>query len=540
MKTYLKSKFDSLNDEQKSLYNQMKENSLLQICIPTGAGKGYLMIFDILSRVLSKDTNVIAISTHRLMLNGQHMDDIFDTLSPLIGNIGYIFVGSSKFNNAKFQNNKEFNTKLKEKNISYNEIVTSTPSSIEVNNLVQEHLKNGRKVIIVTTYHSLNKLKSVNIDSLYCDEAHTLASESISKFQRNFEEINFKNCYFFTATPKDCADDETSAFLMSNEEVFGKRVGLDSKTCIEKGYITSPMIQIAKPENYDSQQDYMSIQNLAKFVKDTFFFHRNWVKENSYMPELIDAIVLYKCSSVEEMWDLYKELLGKVPGVKICAGASKSGKGLDTFHYVDNIGIKSRTDYLKVLQGESEDIKYKHLNINEGEMAIVLHYDTMSEGINVPFTGTCFLGRKLPTKMKSIQTIGRGTRLHWFDRERLKKGEIIVGDGKWVKPNNAVIIPYWDREGESTSNELAKMIREFRNYGFNPAFKLSIGDDTGAGKEKDDEDNLNELDKNKIKSALIEKIEQEILEMDNKDDNDKLVDTIKSLSDDDWINFIYG
>jgi uncharacterized pyridoxamine 5'-phosphate oxidase family protein len=37
---YLVDKLNSLTSDQKELFNQMQENNKLQICIPTGAGKG--------------------------------------------------------------------------------------------------------------------------------------------------------------------------------------------------------------------------------------------------------------------------------------------------------------------------------------------------------------------------------------------------------------------------------------------------------------------------------------------------------------------
>lgn len=92
MKTYLKSKLDSLTEDQKSLYNDMLSNNLLQICIPTGAGKGYLMMVDLLNQIISSRNKVFAISTHRLMLNTQHLNDIFEMLSPMLGKIGYILL----------------------------------------------------------------------------------------------------------------------------------------------------------------------------------------------------------------------------------------------------------------------------------------------------------------------------------------------------------------------------------------------------------------------------------------------------------------
>jgi len=501
---YLVDKLNSLTSDQKELFNQMQENNKLQICIPTGAGKGYLMIVDLLNQIKTTKSNIFAISTHRLMLNTQHLNDIFDTLKNDIGNVGYIFVGSSKYDISKLLDNPSLNKELLDKNLSYNEIISSTTSTKEVDELVNEHISKGRKVVIMTTYHSLDKLKNLNIGTLYCDESHTLASESeTAQFKENFNKIKSDRIFFFTATPKDCTED-TEAFLMNNEEVFGKRVGLTFRQCIESGYIVKPVIHIAMPENYVGDGDLKSINNMVKFVIDTYSAHTKFIEENSIDGDKIAPKILVKCPSVDEMWYLHKNLIGKIDGVKICAGASRNN--LNTInHFIDNEGVASRAEYLERLQ-----------SLDDNEKSIVLHFDTLSEGINVPgFTGVEFLGGKLPTITKTLQNTGRGTRLHKEDRNKFRMGEIAVGDGGWIKPYCAVIIPYWDKESEFTTRELARQIRELRdNFGYDPIFYVSIGDDLGKGEKKPDISELNKVGDKSKKTVVIENIINEIEVMD--------------------------
>jgi hypothetical protein len=519
MKTYLKSKLDSLTEDQKSLYNDMLSNNLLQICIPTGAGKGYLMMVDLLNQIVSTRNKVFVISTHRLMLNTQHLNDIFEMLSPILGNIGYIFVGSSKYDVSKFQENTEFNKALLEKKLSYNEIVSSTTNSKEVNELVKNHIDNGRKVVILTTYNSLNTLKDLEIDTLYCDEAHTLASvEDAAKFKDNYNVISHKRCYFLTATPKDCVED-TESFLMNNEEVFGERIGLDFRHCVENGYIVRPVIHIALPNNFDPTVDFKSIENMSKFVRDTFFAHKDFIKQNSVDSEKIAPKILVKCASVDDMWKIHKQLLGTIQDVKICAGASRNDTS-NFCHFIDSEGIVGRSEYLEKLQ-----------NLEDSEMAIVLHYDTMSEGINVAgFTGVEFLGGKLPTITKTLQNTGRATRLHKEDRNNFREGKIIVGDSNWIKPYCSVIIPYYDRESEFTSRELARQIKSLRdNFGYDPIFYVSIGSDIGKGKVDPEIDELNDGDEKKRKFAVIDEINHEIELLDFEEIDEKEKKRINEL-----------
>ena len=52
-KKYVKSIIQSLNSDQKNLFVEMQNENKLQICIPTGAGKGYLMIVDLLNQIVN-------------------------------------------------------------------------------------------------------------------------------------------------------------------------------------------------------------------------------------------------------------------------------------------------------------------------------------------------------------------------------------------------------------------------------------------------------------------------------------------------------
>lgn len=527
IKNIVKDRINSLNPDQLSLYNEIQSNKLLQICIPTGAGKGYIMMADLLNQIVNTKNSIFTISSHRLMLNNQHLNDIFgDVLFPVIGKVGFIFVGSSKYDTSKFQT-PEFNSALLKKKLSFDEIISSTTSKREVDKLVKKHIDAGRKVVILTTYHSLHTLANQKIDTIYNDEAHTLASEDNgAKFKENFDVIKFKRCFFFTATPKDCRESD-DAFLMNNKSVFGKRVGLTFNECKDKGYIVAPVIHIAVPSNINYDVEFKSPKNMARFAEETFFAHKEFIKQQSACPEKISPKILIKCPGVTEMWQIHKELVGKIPGVKICAGASRND--FDNFnHFIDSEGIADRSEYLKRLQGFSDS-----------DMAIVLHYDTMSEGINIPgFTGVEFLGGKLSTITKTLQNTGRATRLHKEDRDKFRNGEILVGDGNWIKPYCAVIIPFWDRESEFTKNELAKQIKGLRDkFGYDPTYYISIGSDLAKSDKSEDMDAQNKKDEKDKKFQLIDEINHEIELLDKEELDMNEGERISKMSMEEWFNF---
>ncbi len=526
LKTIALKRLINLNIDQKSIYDEMQRSNKLTICVSTGFGKGYLMICDLINQITNTDNNCFTIATHRLSLNTQHTNDIFDSLSDFLGDIGYIFVGSIKYDTSKFKNNKEYNTAILKRKMSYNDIISTTTSIKEINELVAKYKSEGKKIVIITTYHSLDKLKSIDINTLYCDESHILASEDMkAMFKKNFEKIKYNKSFFFTATPKDASDEETDAFLMNNKNIFGERIGLTFRECVDKAYIVRPIVHIAHPLDYKDGNNFNSIDNKVRFIKDCFIAHKKHIEESSVDSTKIAPKILVKCESVDIMWDLHEKLVGAIDDVIICAGASRNEKSIKN-HFIDNNGISDRGEYLEKIQ-----------DLSDNQMAIVLHYDILSEGVNVPgFTGTMFLSKKLPTTPKILQNTGRSTRLHKIDRDNILKGNISVKDySKWIKSFCSVIIPYWDAESEFSKNELAKKIKELRdNFGYDPTIRISIGDDMADGNKKDEMDSLNAKNIVNKKSDLIKEIEHEIEMLDKKDSDLKEEERLGKLSILDW------
>ncbi|MEN6291189.1 MAG: hypothetical protein ABFD07_04110, partial [Methanobacterium sp.] len=146
-------------------------------------------------------------------------------------------------------------------------------------------------------------------------------------------------------------------------------------------------------------------------------------------------------------------------------------------------------------------------------------------------TGVMFMQGKMPSIAKVIQNVGRSTRLHPIDRKRLISGEISVGSDGWVKPNCAVIIPYWDSTSEFTKKILADIIRKLRSkMEFSPSMILSVGDDFAESSGNNDLEGLNKLDRAKKKWKLIEEINHEIEGLELKEINEKEMQEIQGLS----------
>tara|TARA_R110000772_G_scaffold5691_4_gene20371 strand:- start:5280 stop:6887 length:1608 start_codon:yes stop_codon:yes gene_type:complete len=506
---------DTLNEDQKDSFNEMQENDRLQICLPTGVGKGYLMGVDLRNRLLNGE-DVITIASHRLILNTQHMNDLIKRLSDMIGKVRFVFVGSEKYDHSILNKNETIKKILISNSLATDEIIKTCLSQDELSNIVSEELMKGNKVVVVSTYHSMDKLRKLSIDTLYADEAHTLSSnERFQQFEKNYRTLTFKNSYFFTATPRDCTDDnQPDTFLMNNEEVFGKRIGMTMTDAIQKGYITRPIIHLAVPMKYGGLLDMDNVRNKIIFIKQTMENHTKLVKESSAYPDLIEPKLLIKCESVYIMWEIYHKLLnaGGLDGIDLYAGASKKRNHKEGSSYQKN-GIElGKKKHLESL-----------IELKDTDKAIVLHVDTLSEGVNVKgFTGIMFLTDKAPSKMKMLQNIGRGTRVLDIDRDRFEKGEINTSDySGWVKPNTFVILPVYSPESRASQDHIANTVKDIRDNGGSGVYEVSIGNDISTPSQERPESGLNPPDFVDPRKRLVEEIDHQIEELYLNEENYK-------------------
>lgn len=530
----------TLNSDQREMFRLLEDNDKYQFRVPTGVGKGYVMILHILWRVMNRKDTKLAVASHRLSLNNQHLKDLieFYVQLNLISKVKFLTIGSMsldinkvmekdkelsvKFNNILFEYNS---TKAITERLTESKIFKSSLSTDEVNKIIQKNDDEGFKTVIISTYNSLDKLKEQDLDILYCDEAHILASENEdADFKKSFEIVSAEKRFFFTATPKDVDEEiiknrkSSEIFLMNNKEIFGEIFTVPFKRCVENCYISTPIIHIVSPTKLEEDENYDSLENKSKFVKETFYKHAEWLKSNSSKPSEVFSKILVRCESVPRMWDLHKYLNTMMSDTIICAGASYN-KTNECNHAIGDEWIKSRDEFVDKIQ-----------KIPDNKKVIILQYDIFSEGINVPgITGVMFLQGKMPTRAKIIQNVGRSTRLHKEDRDEIRKGNLDKENlKKWVKPYCAVIIPYWDDRSTNTKTELALIIKDMRDkWGFNPRFEVTIGDDIAESELIYQDDGLNKLDRKIKKATFIKEINHEI---------EKLSDEYKELEEKKRIN----
>ena len=177
--------------------------------------------------------------------------------------------------------------------------------------------------------------------------------------------------------------------------------------------------------------------------------------------------------------------------------------------------------------------------MKDSDKAIVLHVDTLSEGINVKgFTGVMFLTDNSPTIIKLLQNIGRGTRVLDVDRKNFVDGLINTVDYKgWVKPNTYVILPIFNPESEASQDYLSNTIKKLKFDDNIARYIISIGNDMGK-KNKNDVDDMIDSKMKDVKKILVENIEHRIEEMVKLEKNIEEQEKLKKLKGFDFLNRI--
>ena len=513
-KKLVKERISSLKPDQLVAFDEMQRENLLQLCYPCGFGKGYIIITDLLNNIVNNDAaRIFAICSHRLGLNDQHASDVFELLKPLIGEIAFAFVGSDgglNMDELSQKNNYELlrliykYNKSNDRKIAPNELTITTTSGDELNAFIRRHY--DRKIVIISTYQSLKRLSHPDIDvhTLYCDEAHELASDFANankdnSFRNNYLSVDSRRKFFFSATPKDCSDDPLNTFLMNNTEIFGRRLDMSHLEAVNKGYVVSTVIKFLKVGDYESgrNQDYGTMRNLAEFIHSAYRDNANELLQVSSRPDLIAPKILIRCSSVEkDMWPLFKILQQTAGNIKLFASASKDSEGAHVYNniisqngelleydvnnknFVPWTKAVHRKEYIKALQ-----------SLSDNEPAIVLHHDTISEGLNVPgFTGFIALTDKLMTSAKLYQNLSRALRLNTIDKKSLTNGEITVDGDGWIKPCAYLYVPYWSDMSNAAADNTAKWVYDLETkIGAKLANEIPYGDDHATGYKQDSE-----------------------------------------------------
>lgn len=248
--------------------------------------------------------------------------------------------------------------------------------------------------ITFASYASLHKIADMDFDLIICDEAQYLVQKDIRDNLHKFK----SKTLFYTATPVTVAAREES---MDNPELFGDVICVvEPKELIPHGYIVKPRVRtidVLSTEDGNTD-DYTT--TIAEAFKDQLqFAHKKFTHK-----------MLVAMPGVQNFSDIGKNLFE----IRAIIG----NDDVDLYYVTADRAVKNGTQVM------DREALIEDFGKNPNQ-SIILHCDTLAEGIDVDGIGGVLIMRGLGM-VKTIQTIGRGCRPAWDDviKTGSRKGEI--------------------------------------------------------------------------------------------------------------------
>jgi len=445
-------------DHQNEAVRLVNSEAVGQISLPTGTGKTRAQVHIHVEEMIKNTDNdhfgVHVIGAHRLALCNQLLHDLVTVVVNAGLPFDILFIGSDRF--ADDRVHAEFRNKGLNKHVNE---ATSTTRQDEVFEAWRRAQSRKRHLVVVSTYHSFNKLKVIpEIDICTYDEAHTLVGES---FMENILEVKprIKRNYYFTATRRIQGSDGG----MNRKDVFGEVLYERSpRSMIEAGEIVPPKLHIIDTSD---EGDFDNHTMMVRTVVEGFNQHKALVKQHSCLPESIGAKVIVTTTGSMEMMELHNDAKFQ----EFCVS-----DGIRVFAFSSEYG--SFVDFKKT----SRDAAMKEMrSLPDSVDAIMIHIDILTEGIDLPSITGVMPFRELNSS-KLIQTIGRAARLIGSDRTELYAGRVMPCDWEgYIKPCCWIIIPRFFRSlGDPET--MKSIIRNIINTYEVPVSEYSVVDNYRA------------------------------------------------------------
>lgn len=443
-----------LYDYQLDAVKATDKNKKGIVCMPTGAGKTFVQASVIAKDILKNKGKfgIYVINAPRIMLSYQLLKEVYSFLMYAGIDARYMSVHSGGSVDLQDLEAIRVDANYNEgTNIQFAEIHSGT-SPILIRECLEMAKTGDIPLIIFSTYNSAERINdavpSEKINIVMNDEAQYLVQE---QFHDIIHILNFNRCYFFTATTIHTPSDTGRG--MNNKESYGDVIYLMTpRQAIDMGKMVRPRLHFVIPpdgSNY-TKEDFQN--SLGKIISEALAQHDYAIGQFSVPKMLVSVKGVGDIQKFFESRE-YKGLIRA--GYKIYAVASDENIG-------NNInGEKvSRRDFLNQLKLDGKNV---------AQRLLILHYDILAEGIDVPgITGIMPL--RTLGKAKFLQTFGRAARLDIEDRERIESMEIGPNDlNQMNKPYAWVIVPTIIHEDADSKEHIGNLITELRDYGFKPS-----------------------------------------------------------------------
>lgn len=264
--------------------------------------------------------------------------------------------------------------------------VKTTTSALELVNKIRTQSK--KAIIIGVTYHSsftlneaLNR-EGISIDLDMNDEAHFLVQRVFQTAVTSFPNLSRRQ-YFFTATPRYTEADNGRG--MNNEDIFGKML---------TQFTVKEMVEL----------DRITYARFAE-VFGTLQDPNNTMAVDNFVVEVMDNL---RSQNGGQAAKLLVATTGTSSIIDFLAGdafRSLRNKGVNIISMASNLGCMTVNGVVVSREEAMKWIKFFG-DASCDEDLVVLHYDMLSEGIDVPGLNGVLVMRRM-SESKFYQTVGR-------------------------------------------------------------------------------------------------------------------------------------
>lgn len=471
-----------------------------QFCYPTGTGKTLAEAHVIIEHIKTGDHGVYVVLVPRIMLGQQLFSEIwFETVVRAGIDCSFFSLHSGKTRTLRDM------TKKHRKGSKFETIVeveVEEADEAEDSRLVGQHLRSlgltdaqlsenfesststnklreaaekaesqGRPLIVISTYHSAERITQAfeeaeeragrEVSVLIADEGHNAVAVGFT----HVHSIPANKRFYFTATRK-LTDGGEDGLGMQNEELFGTMLdALSPFEAVQRGLIVRPRVHYVE---IDGVTDDTEVDADSKAIEAAFLAHSK-VTNGIGAKLLVASRGTMNIKLIVEHSGYFARLRAIRPNFKVFDISSLYGPRINGI-------VVEREVFLAKLQA-----------LTDAEEAIILHYDILSEGIDVPgITGVMPL-RALGTS-KFLQTLGRATRLHVTDRAKLSDeatAEVEAAKLDWlVKPCAWLVLPCYGGYGQEIQSSAETYVRQLRTFGWIPGEGDLLSEAGGEGDPK--------------------------------------------------------
>ena len=432
------------------------------IVMPTGTGKTMVQ-----SGIIAKDIfmnrnqfRIYVINAPRIILTYQLLREVFKFLTERGIEARYHFTHSGSMVDEEDLESIRVESNLDGNNIPFSEI-DSTTSSHRLLDVMVKTREQELPLIIFSTYNSANVIEDARkqikfpVSILINDEGHYLVQE---RFHEVLNTLKTSRTYSFTATLRNTKSE--NGLGMNNMLAYGKKIfSITPRECIDRGKMVRPRLHIFRTNGVYSSLDFD--KSLNSIIFNAFHSHKQLL-ENIH--PTISPKLLISTRGTEDMKNFissnyYNQL--RESGVDIFTISSHEEIANDF-----NGKKVKRQEFLQTL---------REYGMDRNRMIMVLHYDILTEGVDVLGMNACLPLRSL-AKYKFLQLYGRVSRLDPEDRKKLDNGEIGPHDlDMFNKPYAYVLLPWITEINKDDSEFIKGIVQELREYGFDSSEDI-VGD----------------------------------------------------------------